>query len=522
MSTSDPGFALAQTTADTPQLSDTLQAHPTQPLGSGENTAGEPPPGGVPRRIGRYLVIRQIGKGGMGMVYAGYDEELDRKVAIKLLHPAQQGDSQSRARIIREAQSLARVSAPNVVHVYEVGEFSGQLYIIMEFVNGTTLTKWQTEQRRSTREILRMYCAAGQGLLDAHDAGLIHRDFKPDNVLLGNDGRPRVADFGLARMQNPAGGLGSDLTAKYKSMNPLASSNPELNSLTQTGTLMGTPLYMSPEQHLGEPADGRSDQFSFCVALYEALYRQLPYEGTTLQALAINTVKGKIRPRPAGSNVPAPVHEALMRGLSKTSDKRFPSMRELLAALAFDPTKDTVAAPWVRRLVAVSVPAFFVIEMLAYEVLRWLGVSEMTSSVALAAALFLFIGLMMFRLRRVFRSNMFHRGMMVIGLGFTGQLLCFRLVGILMGLSLAQISTFDLAVIFVMTGIASATFLARLWPVAPVAALAAVWAAQHPEHAQRLSWVLVPAAMVVSIFVWSSASKLRVHASADKSAPPAA
>ena len=177
-------------------------------------SAGEPP-----QRIGRYLVLRVLGEGGMGVVYAGYDEELDRKVAIKLLHPAQQGDSQLRARIIREAQSLARVSAPNVVHVYEVGEFAGQLFIVMEFVNGTTLTRWQAAPGRNWKEILRMYCAAGQGLHEAHTAGLVHRDFKPDNVLLGPDDRPRVADFGLARMQSDGQGRGNNaVTAVYRTV----------------------------------------------------------------------------------------------------------------------------------------------------------------------------------------------------------------------------------------------------------------------------------------------------------------
>ena len=532
MSNSDPGFALAQTTAD---------VQPAGPLGSasGENVrssiaitatlavtpgaAPPPTPSGTgapaeqPRRIGRYLVLREIGKGGMGMVYAGYDEELDRKVAIKLLHPAQQGDAQSRARIIREAQSLARVSAPNVVHVYEVGEFCGQLYIIMEFVNGTTLTRWQSEAGRSAKEILRMYCAAGQGLLDAHEAGLIHRDFKPDNVLLGKDGRPRVADFGLARMQQPSGGLGTnDLTAKYRAMNQLASSNPELNSLTQTGMLMGTPLYMSPEQPRGEPPHARSDQFSFCGELYEALYKQLPYEGATLQALAVNTVKGKIRPRPTGSNVPAPVHEALLRGLSKTPDQRFPSMRELLAALAFDPTKDLAAAPWIRRGLAVIIPTFFVLEMLMQKVLLMEGVNELSSSLVLSGALSLLYALLLVRLRRVIKSNAFHRGMLVLALGFAAQLFCFRVIGILLGLSLSQISTFDLVSVLVMTGMAGSLFLPALGILTPLAGLAALWAAKNPAHAQLLSTVFVPTATVISIMLWSSAARLRVHTSKDK------
>ena len=150
-------------------------------------------------RIGRYVLLRKIGEGAMGMVYAAYDEDLDRKVAIKVVHPDYQQSPEFRVRIVREAQALARVSAPNVVQVYEVGEVGNQMYIVMEFVGGITLTSWQAAQKHSWQEILRMYCAAGQGLLAAHDAGLAHRDFKPDNVLVGSDGRPRVVDFGLVR-----------------------------------------------------------------------------------------------------------------------------------------------------------------------------------------------------------------------------------------------------------------------------------------------------------------------------------
>jgi serine/threonine-protein kinase len=475
-------------------------------------------------RIGRYLVLRMLGEGGMGVVYAGYDEELDRKVAIKLLHPAQQGDSQLRARILREAQSLARVSAPNVVHVYEVGEFASQLYIIMEFVNGTTLSKWQSETTRTWKEILRMYLAAGQGLLEAHVAGLVHRDFKPDNVLLGQDGRPRVADFGLARMQTKAGGLGkSPVSAPYQSVSGQVHKNPAqdpLTPLTQAGVVMGTPIYMSPEQHLGEATDSRSDQFSFCVALYEALYHQLPFAGTTAQALAVSALKGRIQPRPASSRVPIPVHDALVRGLAKTPELRFPSMRELLAALSFDPDRDRVTAPKIRRWVAYSVAASVVLSMGGQKVLRLLGVSEMTSSVAMAMALFLFQVLVMVRFRHGLKNNPFHRGVMATGAVFGGQLLVLRVVGILLGLTLTQIMTLDLVAVLAMTSMMAPLFLPKLWPQIPVAALAVAVAAVHPAYAQPIAAVVVPTSMVVAILVWSLAVRSRVKTRRDTPVNP--
>ena len=472
-------------------------------------------------RIGRYLVLRMLGQGGMGVVYAGYDEELDRKVAIKLLHPAQQGDSQLRARIMREAQSLARVSAPNVVHVYEVGEFASQLYIVMEFVNGTTLSKWQAEQNRSWKEILQMYCAAGQGLLDAHTAGLVHRDFKPDNVLMGQDGRPRVADFGLARMQTKAGAPNnSPVSAAYKSMSPHAASTPSLTPLTQAGVVMGTPLYMSPEQHLGEATDSRSDQFSFCVALYEALYRQLPFAGSTVQALAVSAIKGKIQPRPANSRVPSPVHDALLRGLAKTPDLRFPSMRELLAALAFDPANDPATAPRIRRWVAVTVAASVILSTVGQQGLRLLRVGELSASVAMAVALFAFQVLMLVQFRRQLMNNAFHRGVMTTGAVFGGQLLVLRIVGILLGLKLTQIVTLDLVAVLAMTCMITPLFLPKLWPQIPIVVVATLAAAIRPAYAQTIAAIVLPAAMVAAILVWSLAVRSRVRTKRDPRARP--
>jgi predicted Ser/Thr protein kinase len=212
-----------------------------------------------PVRVGRYELRERLGAGGMGVVYAAYDAELGRRVAVKLLHETG-AEGQARDRILREAQALARLSHPNVVQIYEIGAVGRQVFVAMEFAEGLTLAQWQA-QRRGWRELLAVYVDAGRGLAAAHAAGLVHRDVKPENVLVGADGRVRVLDFGLARG-----------VAEAIEPGPAATHDALLAPITATGAVMGTPAYMSPEQWRGEPTDARSDQFSFCVALYAAVH----------------------------------------------------------------------------------------------------------------------------------------------------------------------------------------------------------------------------------------------------------
>ncbi|MBA3462537.1 MAG: serine/threonine protein kinase, partial [Deltaproteobacteria bacterium] len=218
-------------------------------------------------RVGRYLILSTLGTGGMGVVFSAYDPQLDRKVALKLLRSGLQlatKDAQKRLR--REAQAIAQLSHPNVVGVYDVGTDGGDLYIAMELVEGETLGQWLRSYPRTWREIIDVFLQAAKGLVAAHGVGLLHRDFKPDNVLVGGDGRVRVTDFGLARSllvldeESARGQTTPHLPAALSS------------SLTATGTVLGTPRYMPPEQLTGPDIDARADQFSFCVALYEALY----------------------------------------------------------------------------------------------------------------------------------------------------------------------------------------------------------------------------------------------------------
>jgi tRNA A-37 threonylcarbamoyl transferase component Bud32/tetratricopeptide (TPR) repeat protein len=311
--------------------------------------------------ISRFVVLGLVGRGGMGEVYAAYDPELDRKVAIKLLRAQGQKkeDGEDRKlRLLREAQATAKLQHPNVVVVYDVGTFGENVFIAMEFVEGQTMSAWLGAAPRSRREIVDVYLAAGRGLSAAHAAGLVHRDFKPDNVMVTNDGQVRVMDFGLARhVDDPK----AEAAAPSEPMpeGDAASSGRYLAvKLTQTGAMLGTPAYMAPEQFAGAPTDARTDQFSFCVALYEALYGARPFEGDSFLALMTNVTTGALGPVPPKAGVPAWTRKVLLRGLATTADRRFPSMAALLAALQTDPTART------RRLVAAGLALVAVVALI--------------------------------------------------------------------------------------------------------------------------------------------------------------
>jgi tetratricopeptide (TPR) repeat protein len=300
--------------------------------------------------VGRFIPLKVLGQGGMGVVYAAYDPDLDRKVALKLLRVEgpYAGVDVGQARLLREAQAMARISHPNVIPVFEVGTWEGQVFVTMELVEGGTLRDWLQEKPRSWREVLDKYLAAGRGLEAAHAAGLVHRDFKPANVLVGRDGRVCVTDFGLARGMD---GVGEE--SRPGTVPP--SDSPSLSSpLTQDGLVMGTPAFMSPEQYRGDAVDARSDQFSFCASLYKALFGTRPFDpeemskaarlltssGVSLPpatAKARAEAKGPLSPiqePPNEAKVPAWVRRTVMRGLSLEPEGRFPSMEALLTALS--------------------------------------------------------------------------------------------------------------------------------------------------------------------------------------------
>ncbi|MGE5186380.1 MAG: serine/threonine-protein kinase, partial [Acidobacteriota bacterium] len=287
--------------------------------------------------LGRYVVLEKLGGGGMGVVYTAYDPELDRRIAIKLLRPGSSGPSaDARTRLLREAQALARLSHPNVIAVHDVGVIGEQVFVAMEYVDGVTLHAWTRREPHTWRALVDAYLQAGRGLEAAHAVGIVHRDFKPENVLVGNDRRVRVLDFGLAREDENASR--PDPAMKVEHAETVARSQPGLSTpLTSAGEFLGTPAYSSPEQLQGDPADARSDQFSFCVSLYEALYGERPFAGSTFGELVTSVLDGKISAPPARSRVPGRLREVLLRGLRGKPDERYPSMTELLAALAHDP-----------------------------------------------------------------------------------------------------------------------------------------------------------------------------------------
>jgi serine/threonine protein kinase len=292
-----------------------------------ERTASADPvqPGAT---IDRYHIIEQIGQGGMGIVYAAFDPQLRRKVAVKLLRADSADiDTSGEVRLLREAQAMAQLSHPNVVQVYDLGVAGNQVFVAMEYVEGTTLTAWLKSEPRTVDQILDAFAWAGLGLWAAHNVGLVHRDFKPSNVLLSADGRVRVTDFGLARAS-------ADQAPAPLPQGPLRtprSGERMFATVTETGAMIGTPAYMAPEQFGGAACDERADQFAFCATLFEALYKVHPFTdglGTPMPSLL-----GSLTPRPPGSPVPPAVHAVLERGLASQRDARFASMDHLLRAL---------------------------------------------------------------------------------------------------------------------------------------------------------------------------------------------
>ena len=274
----------------------------------------------APHRIGRFTVVARLGAGGMGVVYAAFDPELDRKVAIKLLF----ADGDDRGRLAREAQVMARLNHPNVAQVYEVGRHGDATYVAIEHVSGRTLRAWALAENPSLRERLAMLVQAGRGLAAAHAAGVIHRDFKPDNVIVGDDGRVRVLDFGLARMESDLATSGTFDVARSP-----ASLSPDALTPRSTDSGAGTPAYMAPEQWRGGAIDARADVYAFCVTAWEILDGRRPFAGRS-------HADGGVLPTSTG--FPRALDRALRRGLAFDREARPARMDPILHALQRDPS----------------------------------------------------------------------------------------------------------------------------------------------------------------------------------------
>ncbi len=316
----------------------------------------------APQELSRYKLLHELGCGGFGKVFAAYDPKLNRRVAIKLLHSRtarfEDGSqiqepllpvARAQQRLLREAQNLAQFTHPNVVKVFDLGTYQLQragsesdepilgVFVVMEYVDGPTLDQWLSSQARTWQEVLETFIEAGEGLAAAHANGLVHRDFKPANVIVGSQG-VRVLDFGLARaIERSSVASKSESPDKNESeMYRIASLDtlPTEGSLSGAGRIIGTPAYMAPEQLLGQVTGPYSDQFGFCVALFEGLYGCLPFEGETMSERAANVIQGQLRERPPDSEVPAFLYKLLARGLLVDPSERFPSMRALLTELS--------------------------------------------------------------------------------------------------------------------------------------------------------------------------------------------
>lgn len=427
------------------EIAQTLDGRPSHPPRGASSPRNVPlaVAGGAiqedPMRVGRYIIIRRLGQGGMGVVYLAYDSALDRKVAIKVLR---REEDRGRERVQQEAQALAQVSHPNIVHVYEVGQSGTQIYIAMEYVSGSSFAIWQRPpggQPPPVESILRAYLQAAAGLCAAHRTGLIHRDFKPDNVLWGEDGRARVLDFGLARA------LAGPESLTSMSLSLMAQSRAS-ERLTHAGAVLGTTGYMSPEQVRGIDADERSDQFSFCAALYEALYQKLPFAGDTLEEYATEVLAGRLRPPPP-REVPISVEAALRRGLSTDPAARYPSMQDLVAALegGLHPDSESPATRKASRRFRWSV-GLLTVALAADGFRRGLHLQGHTPQRGLVSAIVLFacLAVVLLVMRKTLLRRESHRRVVYFGMVIVGYLVLSRTCGYALGLPIARYSPVEM------------------------------------------------------------------------------
>ena len=341
------GTLLAQANPDVRREVEAMLAQP-----SGSNSLDHIGPG---VQLGQYTIEMPIGAGGMGTVFRAVDTKLNRPVAIKFLSD-DLADATARRRFQREAQMASSLNHPHILTVYDVGEFEGRQYLVTEFVDGGTLRDWVQKEPRSWEDVAQLLTGVADGLAAAHQAGILHRDIKPDNILVTTSGYAKLADFGLAKLED----------------GPPLSATRTLSALqTRKGVIVGTIAYMSPEQASGNVLDARSDMFSFGVVLYEMLAGQRPFRAPNNLELLQQVIYAK--PAPLGDDIPEPLRALVTRALEKDPADRYPSMRELVMALraAQRPTGQGPAPPKPRG--------------------KWLTVAGLAAVAVAAVAAFLFL-----------------------------------------------------------------------------------------------------------------------------------
>jgi serine/threonine protein kinase len=511
-----------------------------------------------PHRLGRFVIMERLGRGGMGVVYSAYDPMLDRRVALKLLRPRAEGDVEGmRARLQREAQALARLSHPNVVPVYDIGILGDDVFIVMEFVVGQTLRAWAPG--RPWHEVLAAYLQAARGLAAAHAVGLVHRDIKPDNVMVGEDGRVRLLDFGLVRGHEPepdippgrdgsatdvpaAGAAG--ISAQVGSLDTvLVPAGADLDAggatsieetpvvgqvqerLTATAAIMGTPAYMAPEQLRGAGIGPKSDQFGFCAALYEALHGERLSAAVALtelvnEAHALRVITPDNRditfpaPRepPVSSQLPAALWPILRRGLAADPAQRWPSMDALIDALSAVLARydRTLADPRVHRFyrlvqATVATIALFVLVSVVHVSLRGRTAEVFTPHSSLMGnSIMVLIGCAFVGIVRMrWKAADYLRRLLEMFVVFQGGMLLNDVVGLWVGRPLYQTMLSDLVMLAAVFALGSVLF-ARwmVWLlVTTLAALALCLLV--PEHYLVFATSSAVLASIVTLVAWN-------------------
>ena len=458
----------------------------------------------ITQRLGRFVVLSQLGVGGMGTVYAAYDEKLDRRVALKVLH-RDEGATSAAQRTLREAQAMARVSHPNIVQIYEVGEVHGQVFIAMEFVPGIPLSAWQTPPR-SWREILVLYRQAAHALQAAHSVGLIHRDFKPDNVLVDPAGIVRVVDFGVARMiqSDPPAQVDQEQPPPRSVLSdeaPPPSVRPNV-ALTSEGVVVGTLGYMAPEQLFGRAVDHRCDQFAFCAALHEALFGTLPYPGDNVATLRESMQRAQRSPRGRSADIPEEIVQAIERGLSLEVEQRFADMSELLAAIDWGDEADTPEVRRARQLfMFAGLPMLFGFLAMVWLVPNRVQLHHIVASAAVENVLLLLVTGIYYR---SLQQSSFHRGVMVIAHGLFATSLLVRCGALRSGLSLQQLMPIDISVSAGFVALLSYFYLRRAAWIPPLMVLGAGALSVWPLLGLRFVNAIYGVAYLSIAYYWST------------------